>query len=56
MEINEHQRSKEMRQSHDTIMYNIMFTVYLELVQLDNGIFFLDFSSKLKPGANKKKL
>ena len=35
-------------------MYNIMFTIYLELVRLDNRIFFLNFSSKLKPGANKK--
>ena len=34
-------------------MYNIMFTVYLELVWLDERI-FLNLNSKLKPGANKK--
>ena len=36
-------------------MYNIMFTVYLELVGCQRG-FFLNFTSKLKPGANKNKL
>ena len=36
-------------------MYNIMFTFYLLLVWLDERIFFLNFSSKLKPGANKNK-
>ena len=35
-------------------MHNIMFIVYLEQVWLDVRISFFKFSSKLKPGANKK--